>query len=92
MDAKLDEHLDYQKSAVEGKDPGNSRNDYSFKSLKVDFGEVEISTPRYRNSTDRVRFLRITAFFLLPFYAKFNCLGECASSFFSLSREGKNIP
>ena len=36
-----------------------------FKSLKGNFGEVEISTPRDRNSTDRAPFLKITAFFFL---------------------------
>lgn len=51
MDAELDKHLGYGKHAVEGKNTGNSRNGYSSKSLKGDFGEVEISTPRDRNST-----------------------------------------
>ena len=41
MDAELGEHLGYEKHAVEGKNTGNSRNGYSFKSLKGNFGEVE---------------------------------------------------
>ena len=58
MDAELDEHLGYQKHAVGGKNTGNSRNGYSSKSLKGNFGEVEISTPRDRNSTFEPQLIR----------------------------------
>ena len=34
MDAELDEHLGYEKHAIEGKNTGNSRNGYSSKRLK----------------------------------------------------------
>lgn len=56
MDAELGEHLGYQKHAVGGKNTGNSRNGYSSKSLKGNFGEVEINTPRDRNSTFETEF------------------------------------
>lgn len=51
MNAELAEHLGYEKHAFEGKNSGNNRNGNSSKILKVNFGEVEISTPRDRNST-----------------------------------------
>ena len=52
MNAELDQHLGYEKNASEGKNSGNSRNGHSSKTLKGNFGEVEISTPRDRNSTN----------------------------------------
>jgi transposase-like protein len=58
MDAELDEHLGYQKHAVDGKNTGNSRNGHSAKTLKGDFGEVEIVTPRDRNSTFEPQIIR----------------------------------
>ncbi|MFN7098311.1 MAG: IS256 family transposase [Gammaproteobacteria bacterium] len=58
MNAELDEHLGYEKHAVEGKNSGNSRNGYSSKVLKGDFGEVEITTPRDRNSTFEPQLIR----------------------------------
>ncbi|MGI2299146.1 IS256 family transposase [Candidatus Cardinium hertigii] len=51
MDAELDAHLGYEKHSIEGRNTGNSRNGYSPKRLKGDFGEMEINTPRDRNST-----------------------------------------
>jgi len=47
----VDHHLGYEKHAAEGKNTGNSRNGYSLKILKGNFGEVGIETPRDRNST-----------------------------------------
>ena len=49
MAAELEAHLGYSKHAAEGKNTGNSRNGHSKKTLKGDFGEVEISRPRDRN-------------------------------------------
>lgn len=51
LDAELEEHLGYKKNAVEGKHSGNSRNGHSQKTLKGDFGELSVSTPRDRNGT-----------------------------------------
>lgn len=58
MQAELDEHLGYEKHAVEGKNSGNSRNGYTSKILKGNFGEVEIVTPRDRNSTFEPQLIR----------------------------------
>ena len=49
MAAELEDHLGYPKHAKEGQNTGNSRNGYSKKTLKGDFGEVEVKTPRDRN-------------------------------------------
>ena len=51
LDAELVDHLGYAKHEVQGHGTGNSRNGYSPKTLKGDHGEVEIATPRDRNST-----------------------------------------
>ena len=49
--AELSEHLGYQKHDPAGYKSGNSRNGATSKKLKVDFGEIEIETPRDRNGT-----------------------------------------
>lgn len=51
MQAELTHHLGYEKLAPEGKNSGNSRNGASKKTLKGEFGELQIATPRDRNST-----------------------------------------
>jgi transposase-like protein len=51
LNAEMDVHLGYEKNASEGRNSGNSRNGLSPKTLKGDFGEVEINTPRDRNAT-----------------------------------------
>jgi hypothetical protein len=88
MDAELDEHLGYPKHAVEGKNAGNSRNGYSSKSLKGNFGEVEISTPRDRNSTFEPQLIRkgqtrITEFDeqILALYARGMTTRDIAATF-----------
>jgi putative transposase len=58
INAELDEHLGYEKHAVEGKNTGNSRNGHSSKTLKGDFGEVDIVTPRDRNSSFEPQIIR----------------------------------
>jgi transposase-like protein len=58
MNVEMDEHLGYEKHAVEGKNSGNSRNGYSQKMLQGDFGEVQITTPRDRNSTFEPQLIR----------------------------------
>jgi putative transposase len=58
MNAELDDHLGYEKHSQEGKNTGNSRNGHSSKTLKGDFGEVEIITPRDRNSTFEPQIIR----------------------------------
>ncbi len=49
MAAELEDHLGYSKHSPEGNNTGNSRNGHSKKTIKGDFGEVEIQAPRDRN-------------------------------------------
>lgn len=58
MNVEMDEHLGYEKHAIEGKNSGNSRNGHSQKTLQGDFGEVQITTPRDRNSTFEPQLIR----------------------------------
>lgn len=51
LTAELDDHLGYDKHASAGKNSGNSRNGAMPKTLKGDFGEVEIRTPRDRQGS-----------------------------------------
>jgi putative transposase len=51
MHAELTHHLGYEKHAPGGKGSGNSRNGTSAKTLKGDFGEVEIEVPRDRKGS-----------------------------------------
>lgn len=48
MQGEMTEHLGYEKHDPEGNNSGNSRNGVTRKTLKGDFGEVEIETPRDR--------------------------------------------
>lgn len=50
LEVELEEHLGYSKYASQGRGSGNSRNGASSKTVRGDFGEVEIETPRDRNS------------------------------------------
>jgi putative transposase len=58
MNTEMDEHLGYEKHSVDGKNTGNSRNGHSQKTLKGDFGEVDIKTPRDRNATFEPQLIR----------------------------------
>lgn len=49
MQAELSEQLGYEKHDPAGYNSGNSRNGYTRKTLKGDFGELELETPRDRN-------------------------------------------
>jgi len=51
MGAELTEHLGYSKHEVAGRNSGNSRNGSTPKTLKGEFGEMELDTPRDRNGT-----------------------------------------
>lgn len=51
LNAELTEHLGYEKHAAAGRGSGNSRNGATPKTLKGDFGEIELATPRDRNGT-----------------------------------------
>lgn len=49
LESELDTHLGYEKHAKANRADGNARNGYSSKTLKSDYGEVNLSTPRDRN-------------------------------------------
>jgi putative transposase len=51
MHAELTGHLGYEKHDRTGRRSGNSRNGTSRKTLKGDFGKLELQTPRDRNGT-----------------------------------------
>jgi putative transposase len=51
LEAEIDEHLGYEKHSVLGNNSGNSRNGYSKKTIRSEWGESEISVPRDRNGT-----------------------------------------
>src|ERR1700694_3641982 len=51
MNAELTQQLGYEKHDPKGSHSGNSRNGTSSKTLKGDFGEIEIEVPRDRNSS-----------------------------------------
>lgn len=88
MDAEMDEHLGYEKHASAGKHSGNSRNGYTPKTLKGNFGEVDINTPRDRNSTFEPQLIkkgqtRVTDFDqqILSLYAKGMSTRDIADAF-----------
>jgi putative transposase len=51
LHAELTEHVGYQKHDPAGNNSGNSRNGATKKTLKGDFGEIELETPRDRNGS-----------------------------------------
>ncbi len=88
MNVEMDEHLGYEKHSVAGKNTGNSRNGTSSKVIKGDFGEVEITTPRDRNSSFEPQIIRknqtrITEFDhqILTLYAKGMTTRDIAETF-----------
>lgn len=51
MQAEMTDHLGYEKHDPEGHHSGNSRNGASTKTLKGEFGEMALETPRDRNAS-----------------------------------------
>jgi transposase-like protein len=51
LKTEMEEHLGYEKHAPEGRKTGNSRNGVDSKTIRGDFGQVEIEVPRDRNSS-----------------------------------------
>jgi putative transposase len=51
LELELEEHLGYAKHNPEGHGSGNSRNGATPKTVRGDFGEIGIETPRDRNSS-----------------------------------------
>jgi putative transposase len=58
MQGEMAEHLGYEKHDPDGNNSGNSRNGTTLKTLKGDFGEVEIETPRDRNGEFEPRMVK----------------------------------
>lgn len=58
MSAELTNHLGYEKSDPAGYNSGNSRNGSTAKTLKGDFGEMVIETPRDRNGSFEPQIVR----------------------------------
>ncbi len=51
MQAEITDHLGYEKHDLAGNNSGNSRNGISTRTLKGDFGEMPLETPRDRNGS-----------------------------------------
>jgi len=51
LQAEMTEHLGYDKHSPAGKNSGNSRNGKTAKTVRSDFGDVEIETPRDRDGS-----------------------------------------
>src|SRR5271155_1251428 len=51
MQAEMTDHLGYEKHDPSGNNSGNSRNGATTKTLKGDFGEMPLETPRDRNGS-----------------------------------------
>jgi transposase-like protein len=51
LQAEMEEHLGYEKNSLQGHNGGNSRNGSTSKTVRGDFGEVELATPRDRDSS-----------------------------------------
>jgi transposase-like protein len=49
LELEMEEHLGYPPHAAEGRGSGNSRNGTTGKTVRGDFGEDAIETPRDRN-------------------------------------------
>src|ERR1700734_4116884 len=58
MGAELTEHLGYEKHDPGGYNSGNSRNGTSAKTVKGEFGEITVETPRDRNSSFEPQLLK----------------------------------
>ena len=58
LDAELAHHLGYEKHDPAGYNSGNSRNGSTPKTVKGEFGEVQIETPRDRNATFEPQILK----------------------------------
>lgn len=50
LNAEMENHLGYEKHSRKGHNKKNSRNGYNSKKVKTDSGELEIETPRDRDS------------------------------------------
>src|SRR5215472_14644841 len=58
MNAELTNHLGYEKHDPAGNNSGNSRNGTTAKTVKGEFGEMVVETPRDRNSSFEPQILK----------------------------------
>ena len=58
LESELTHELGYEKHSPAGRNGGNSRNGRSSKTLKTDYGELDISVPRDRNSEFEPRIVK----------------------------------
>ena len=58
LESELTHELGYEKHSLSGRNNGNSRNGKSSKTLKTDYGELDISVPRDRNSEFESRIVK----------------------------------
>lgn len=58
LDAQMDDHLGCSKYDYRNKDTDNSRNGHSHKTLRTNFGDVEVEVPRGRKSEFEPRLLK----------------------------------
>ena len=58
MNVELTQHVGYEKHDPQGYNSGNSRNGVTAKTLKGEFGEIVLETPRDRNGTFEPQIVR----------------------------------
>lgn len=58
LEVEMSEHLGYDKHAARGQPSGNSRNGLAKKTIRGDFGQTQIQTPRDRNATFEPQIVR----------------------------------
>lgn len=51
LETELTEHLGYDKNSPEGNNSGNNRNGKTYKTIKTDEGQIELTIPRDRNAS-----------------------------------------
>ena len=51
LETELTEHLGYDKNSPEGNNSGNNRNGKTYKTIKTDEGQIELTIPRDCNAT-----------------------------------------
>jgi len=61
LEAELEAKLGYAKDDVENKNTDNSRNGYSTKTIKSEFGEVEIQVPGDRKGNLNPNYTQVSA-------------------------------
>ena len=58
LNAEIEDHLGYPKNNPDGRHTGNSRNGFTPKTLKGNFGRLAMKTPRDRNGTFNPKFVK----------------------------------